>query len=89
MAHTVNVQIPSLNKQITVPTGLFIDNEFVPSFDSSEMITYARVLCCKVTFIDAEFRAINPATEEIICSVVSGNAILQVGCLTFMPCSLP
>lgn len=56
MAHTVNVQIPSLNKQITVPTGLFIDNEFVPSFDSSEMIT-----------------AINPATEEIICSVVSAS----------------
>ncbi|KAL9712626.1 hypothetical protein Ac2012v2_003863 [Leucoagaricus gongylophorus] len=56
MAHTVNVQIPSLNKQITVPTGLFIDNEFVPSLDSSEMIT-----------------AINPATEEIICSVVSAS----------------
>ncbi|KAF5364220.1 hypothetical protein D9756_000710 [Leucocoprinus leucothites] len=56
MAHTASVHIPSLKKTIAVPTGLFINNEFVPSIDSSEKIT-----------------PINPATEEIICSVVSAS----------------
>jgi len=45
MAYTVDVQIPHLDKKITIPTGLFIDNEFVPSIDSSERITYVHVLC--------------------------------------------
>ncbi|KAF9469111.1 aldehyde dehydrogenase domain-containing protein [Collybia nuda] len=56
MAHSVNISIPSLNKQISVPTGLFIDNEFVPSVDSQELI-----------------HAINPSTEEVICSVVAAS----------------
>ncbi|KAJ3573871.1 hypothetical protein NP233_g2143 [Leucocoprinus birnbaumii] len=56
MAHTASVQIPSLNKQITVPTGLFINNQFVSSADSSEKIT-----------------PVNPATEEVICSVDSAS----------------
>lgn len=32
------VTIASRNKKITVPTGLFINNEFVPSCDSEERI---------------------------------------------------
>jgi hypothetical protein len=40
MAQTAIVNIPTLNKQITVPTGLFINNEFVPSADSTEFIQY-------------------------------------------------
>jgi len=44
MAYTVDVQIPNLDEKITIPTGLFIDNEFVPSVDSSERITYVHVL---------------------------------------------
>jgi aldehyde dehydrogenase (NAD+) len=32
----VNIQV--LNKSIKVPTGLFINNEFVPSSDSKEVI---------------------------------------------------
>ncbi|KAF9452466.1 aldehyde dehydrogenase [Macrolepiota fuliginosa MF-IS2] len=56
MAHTVAVSIPALNKRISVPTGLFINNEFVPSIDSS-----------------AKIETINPATEEVICSVVSAS----------------
>ncbi|KAG6813494.1 hypothetical protein H0H92_010519 [Tricholoma furcatifolium] len=57
MAQSVAVHIAALNKNITVPTGLFINNEFVPSVDSNELI-----------------HAVNPATEEIICSVVSASA---------------
>lgn len=40
MAHPVSIDIPSLNKRISVPTGLFINNEFVPSADSKELIQY-------------------------------------------------
>jgi len=56
MAQSVTVKIPSLNKEITVPTGLFIDNKFVPSVDSNELI-----------------HAVNPYTEETICSVVAAS----------------
>ena len=34
------VPIPGLNKTINVPTGLFINNEFVPSIDSQELIQF-------------------------------------------------
>jgi len=57
MASTATIHIPSLNKEIAVPTGLFINNEFVPSVDSQERIN-----------------AINPATEEVICSVVAASS---------------
>ncbi|KAG6837554.1 hypothetical protein H0H93_007735 [Arthromyces matolae] len=56
MAQPATVNVPALNKVITVPTGLFINNEFVPSVDSKERID-----------------AVNPATEEVICSVVSAS----------------
>nr|BAV14019.1 aldehyde dehydrogenase [Pholiota microspora] len=57
MSLTATVNVPKLNKTITIPTGLFINNEFVPSADSQEVI-----------------HAYNPATEEIIASVVAGSA---------------
>ncbi|KAJ3764170.1 NAD-aldehyde dehydrogenase [Lentinula raphanica] len=57
MAHTVKIPVPALNKEISVSTGLFINNEFVPSVDSSEVI-----------------QCFNPATEEVIASVVAGSA---------------
>ncbi|KAH6914996.1 aldehyde dehydrogenase domain-containing protein [Coprinopsis sp. MPI-PUGE-AT-0042] len=57
MAHTASINIPRLNKTITVPTGLFINNEFRDSVDSAERIS-----------------AINPATEETLCTVVAGSA---------------
>ncbi|KAJ3511924.1 hypothetical protein NLJ89_g3816 [Agrocybe chaxingu] len=56
MSLSAVVNVPRLNKAITVPTGLFINNEFVPSVDSKELI-----------------HAINPATEEVLCSVVAGS----------------
>jgi aldehyde dehydrogenase (NAD+) len=40
MAQTAAVNVPKLNKTINVPTGLFINNEFVPSVDSQERIEY-------------------------------------------------
>lgn len=40
MAHTAAVHIPKLDKTINVPTGLFINNKFVPSVDSQERIEY-------------------------------------------------
>ena len=39
MASTVSIPAPS-GRKITVPTGLFIDNKFVPSVDSQELLTY-------------------------------------------------
>lgn len=41
MSSTVSIAVPGSNKKITVNTGLFIDNEFVPSADSNEFITFA------------------------------------------------
>lgn len=38
MANIATLTLPSSNKQIKVPTGLFINNEFVPSVDSKETI---------------------------------------------------
>ncbi len=38
MAQAVSVKIPALNKEIKVPTGLFINNEFVASVDSKDLI---------------------------------------------------
>ncbi|KAF5393920.1 hypothetical protein D9757_000109 [Collybiopsis confluens] len=54
MTPFVTIQAPS--KEIIVPTGLFINNEFVPSVDSSDVI-----------------QCFNPATEEVIASVVAGS----------------
>lgn len=44
MAHPTTVTIPALNKRISIPTGLFINNEFVPSVDSSERIKYTSIV---------------------------------------------
>uniref|UniRef100_A0A8H7XZ03 Aldehyde dehydrogenase domain-containing protein n=1 Tax=Psilocybe cubensis TaxID=181762 RepID=A0A8H7XZ03_PSICU len=56
MSLTAQIHVPRLNKTLTVPTGLFINNEFVPSVDSKELI-----------------HAINPATEEVLASVVAAS----------------
>ncbi|KAJ7667933.1 NAD-aldehyde dehydrogenase [Mycena polygramma] len=55
MAHFATVRTGL--SEIKVPTGLFINNEFVPSVDSQELI-----------------HAVNPFTEEVICSVSSASA---------------
>ncbi|KAF9063503.1 aldehyde dehydrogenase domain-containing protein [Rhodocollybia butyracea] len=57
MATVVKIPVTNSNKEITVNTGLFINNEFVPSLDSSEVI-----------------QCFNPATEDVIASVVAGSA---------------
>lgn len=38
MAQPVTLTLAATGKTITVPTGLFINNEFVPSVDSTEKI---------------------------------------------------
>ncbi|KAJ7699995.1 NAD-aldehyde dehydrogenase [Mycena rosella] len=55
MAQIATVRIPNV-RDIKVPTGLFINNAFVDSVDSSDLI-----------------HAINPFTEEVICSVVAAS----------------
>ncbi|EMD41013.1 NAD-aldehyde dehydrogenase [Gelatoporia subvermispora B] len=57
MAQPVEISITATGRKVTLPTGLFINNEFVPSVDSSDVI-----------------QCLNPATEEVICSVVAGSA---------------
>ena len=38
MAAVAEVKVPATGKTIKVPTGLFINNQFVPSVDSKETI---------------------------------------------------
>ncbi|KAG8218741.1 aldehyde dehydrogenase domain-containing protein [Butyriboletus roseoflavus] len=38
MAHIVKIAISATQREVEVPTGLFINNEFVPSADSKELI---------------------------------------------------
>ncbi|KAJ7781335.1 aldehyde dehydrogenase domain-containing protein [Mycena metata] len=58
MSATATVRVPIIGSEIKVPTGLFINNEFVPSVeDAGELI-----------------HAVNPFSEEVICSVVSASS---------------
>lgn len=57
MAAVAQVAVPATGKTISVSTGLFINNQFVPSVDSKETID-----------------CVNPATEEVICSITAGSA---------------
>lgn len=38
MSKIASITVPQSNKTLTVNTGLFINNEFVPSVDSQETI---------------------------------------------------
>jgi len=40
MSQFATINIPSIKKTITVPTGLFINNEFVASVDSTDIIQF-------------------------------------------------
>ena len=41
MANVVELSVPKSNSKIPVNTGLFINNEFVPSVDKLDPIKYA------------------------------------------------
>ena len=41
----MQIPVPKSDRKITVPTGLFINNEFVPSVDSQETIKYVYNRC--------------------------------------------
>ncbi|TDL29623.1 aldehyde dehydrogenase [Rickenella mellea] len=51
------LSVPRSDRKIVVNTGLFINNEFVKSVDSQDLI-----------------QAINPATEDVLCSVSAASA---------------
>lgn len=55
MAFFATIEIPTRQKGLAVPTGLFINNRFVASSDGSTI------------------KAINPATEEVICEVQNAS----------------
>ncbi|KAG1753943.1 aldehyde dehydrogenase domain-containing protein [Suillus paluster] len=55
---SARIVVHAANRELEIPTGLFINNEFVPSADSPNELIYA----------------VNPATEETLCSVVAGSA---------------
>lgn len=38
MAQIIKIKIPATGRTIELPTGLFINNEFVPSVDSQETL---------------------------------------------------
>ncbi|KAJ6516000.1 aldehyde dehydrogenase domain-containing protein [Mycena sanguinolenta] len=56
MSQVAAIRVPGRTGEIKVSTGLFINNEFVGSVDSKEVIN-----------------AINPFTEEVICSVTCAS----------------
>ena len=43
MSSIVEVPVPRAKKGIRVHTGLFINNEFVPSIDSQELIQFVYI----------------------------------------------
>lgn len=43
MSQSITISVASTGRKITVPTGLFINNEFVPSVDSKETIEYVHM----------------------------------------------
>ncbi|KAG1839072.1 aldehyde dehydrogenase domain-containing protein [Suillus tomentosus] len=55
---STRIVIRATNRELDIPTGLFINNEFVPSADSPNDLIHL----------------VNPATEETICSVAAGSA---------------
>ena len=53
-AQTVDITVPRTGKTIRVPTGLFINNEFVASVDSKETIPcvfHVHVARCSTPFL--------------------------------------
>jgi hypothetical protein len=75
MADIVELSVPKSNSKILVNTGLFINNEFVPSVENLDRIKYA--LCLDHSYINSlatqYHRVYNPSTEEVICTVTAGN----------------
>lgn len=77
MTHSVKIIIPVTQREVEVPTGLFINNEFVPSVDSTELIQCVSPSFDHISYTQDNDRAINPATEGVICSVVAGMLFIH------------
>lgn len=77
MANAVELSIPKSNFRIPVQTGLFINNEFVPSVDNIEPIRYKFKPLVQSLIAHSDFHSIyNPSTEELLCTVTAGNYLL-------------
>jgi hypothetical protein len=75
MANVVELPIPKSNSKIPVQTGLFINNEFVPSVDNLDPIRSTPDLLYS-THSDFTHRVYNPSTEEVICTVTAGDFLI-------------
>ncbi|KAF9534827.1 aldehyde dehydrogenase domain-containing protein [Crepidotus variabilis] len=69
MGLSTTIQVPRLNKSITIPTGLFINNEFVASIDSKEVIeainpATEEVLCAVVAASEKDIDAAVAAARK-------------------------
>jgi aldehyde dehydrogenase (NAD+) len=51
MSSIASVTVPQLNKTISIPTGLFINNEFVSSIDSQELIQFVNIFLYLVAIV--------------------------------------
>lgn len=84
---TASLSLPS-GKKLTVPTGLFIDNKFVPSVSGETIKCVHRVPVTSDFTNFALHRTVNPSTEEVLCTVQAGNqhtcAFVAVHSLTSM-----
>jgi aldehyde dehydrogenase (NAD+) len=71
MATLAKVTLPT-GRSLQIPTGLFIDNKFVPAVKGGTFECAAKrsLHVSKLTF--ALNRTINPSTEQVICTVAEG-----------------
>lgn len=73
MAQIAKIEIPATGRIIELPTGLFINNEFVPSVDSCETLRCVISRVIKQSMMGLiPHSPINPATEQEICQIVAG-----------------
>lgn len=72
---STRIVIRATNRELDIPTGLFINNEFVPSADSpNDLIQYdPSHLPDNDRNLFEPCSLVNPATEETICSVAAGK----------------
>jgi aldehyde dehydrogenase (NAD+) len=72
---SARIVIRAANRELEIPTGLFINNEFVPSADSpNDLIQYDLSHLFDKDHDLFERSLVNPATEEAICSVIAGKS---------------
>jgi aldehyde dehydrogenase (NAD+) len=71
MSTSATITLPT-GRSLQIPTGLFIDNNFVPAIKGGtfEYATKGSLHVLRLTI--AYNRTINPSTEQVICTVAEG-----------------